>query len=71
MGTVKHTMILLYLLRNTIILTQVIIFLRQGQLVIEAEKAAAYPASSVCFSFFINIYNFILEIFRIALATSK
>ena len=35
----------------------------------EAEKAAAYPASSVCFSFFIN--TFILEIFRIAVATSK
>ena len=36
-------------------------FLRQGQLVMEAEKAAAYPSSSVRFSFFINI--FILEVF--------
>ena len=35
----------------------------------EAEKAAAYHASSVRFSFFINI--FIFEIFRITVATSK
>ena len=35
----------------------------------EAEKAAAYSASSVRFSFFINI--FILKIFRTAVATSK
>ena len=29
----------------------------------EAEKAAAYPSSSVRFSFFINIFIFILEVF--------
>ena len=37
----------------------------------EAEKAAAYSASSVRFSFFINIFIFILKIFRTAVATSK
>ena len=37
----------------------------------EAEKAATYPASSVRFSFFIKIFIFILEIFRIAVAISK
>ena len=36
-------------------------FLQQGRLVMEAEKAAAYPALSIRFSFFINI--FIKEVF--------
>ena len=35
----------------------------------EAEKAAAYPASSVRFSFFINIFIFALRF--LAVATSK
>ena len=63
--------LLSYSLSNKIILTQVQIFLRQGRLEMEAEKAAAYPASSVRFSFFITIFIFILEIFRIAVVTSK
>ena len=42
----------------------------QGRLVMEAEKAAAYPASSVRFSF-LKYLLFILKIFRIAVATSK
>ena len=55
--------LLSYSLRNKIILTQVQMFLRQGRLVMEAEKAAAYPASSVRFFVIINIFIFILEVF--------
>ena len=37
-------------------MTQVYIIFAAGAAVMEAEKAAAYPASSVVFSFFINIF---------------
>ena len=42
----------------------------QGRLVMKAKKAAAYPASSVCFIIFI-INIFILDSFRIAVVTSN
>ena len=37
----------------------------------KAKKAAAYPASSVCFYYFFIINIFILDSFRIAVVTSN
>ena len=53
--------LLSYSLGNKIILTQVEIFLRQGRLVMEAEKAAHTLHRLFVFLFFINI--FILKVF--------